>query len=217
MATTRDDGERPGGGAPTTRLAGECPSPFSATCADGWDGRSDDDDDGSGGGGTLALDVVNRRVWTTDGIAARALGHRRQQQQRQQHQPSSGSNSSSSSSSRAAAAATAVADIRATSIDVRSTFAMSLGQPTAGHRGSTLNPPYPLETGAGVHPLSVRVRYARVWVRCPEIGPAVYPCKALLADKGADLSVQNNDGDTSLLFTEKNGHNAIVKLLKQYS
>ena len=65
--TDDDDGRRRkagGGGAPTTRLAGECPSPFSATCADGWDGRSDDDDDdGSGGGGTLALDVVNRRVW----------------------------------------------------------------------------------------------------------------------------------------------------------
>ena len=65
--TTMDDGERPGGGgwSPTTRLAGECPSPFSATCADGWDGRSDDDDDdgGGGGGGTLALHVVNRRVW----------------------------------------------------------------------------------------------------------------------------------------------------------
>jgi ankyrin repeat protein len=38
----------------------------------------------------------------------------------------------------------------------------------------------------------------------------------LLLEKGADLSVQNND-EASLLFAEKNEHNAIVKLLRQYS
>ena len=45
------------------------PIAFFSDALMGWDGRSDDDsddddDDGSGGGGTLALDVVNRRVWS---------------------------------------------------------------------------------------------------------------------------------------------------------
>jgi hypothetical protein len=78
-----------------------------------------------------------------------------------------------------------IADVRATSFDVHSTSAMSITRLTAGHRGSPPNPPYPLDTGAGVHPLSVRVRCVRVGVRCPEFGPAVYPCRAL-ADSGVE-------------------------------
>jgi hypothetical protein len=37
----------------------------------------------------------------------------------------------------------------------------------------------PTSSGYGMYPLSKRVRVQRVWVRCLEIGPAVYPWRAL--------------------------------------
>jgi ankyrin repeat protein len=39
----------------------------------------------------------------------------------------------------------------------------------------------------------------------------------LLLEKGADLSLHNNEGDTPLLCAAKQGHEALVKLFKQYS
>ena len=69
-------------------------------------------------------------------------------------------------------------------------FVMSLGQPTVGHHGSTPNPLYLLDMGAGVHPSSVQVWYVRVQVRCLEIGPVVYLCNALFIACEDELECQ---------------------------
>ena len=39
---------------------------------------------------------------------------------------------------------------------------------------------------------------------------------AMLLENGADVNAENSDGDTALMLASKNGHNDIVKLLKQH-
>ena len=114
-----DDGRRrkAGGGAPTTRLAGECPSPFSATCADGA------------------------------GRPQRRRRRRRQRHSRPRRRQPPGAGpmgqpvpvTTTTSGSVHRAIADVPGHVNRRALDVRDV----VGAATAGDRGSTLNPPYP--------------------------------------------------------------------------